>query len=572
MSGITSLGIAASGMRAAQAGLYVTGHNMSNADTVGYTRQRVLQKDFSYLNIGHSGSGAMKVGLGTDIGQINQIRYKYYDMTYRQEVSKLGFYNAMGTTGNKIESVIGELQSEYNTQTVFQDLWDSLNELSSYQSGLETRSNFVSTAITLVDKANNVYKRLSDYQHNLDKQVRQTVTDVNMLLSKIEELNQKIVDAEASGDNANDYRDSRNTALDDLSVLIKITYSETPSGRVDVQAEGHELISNGHVTRMGLKYISPDYSFVEPVFTDSLDILPSDTPPGKYRKVFSFENTIDPSRNNDYGTMKALLLSRGFYPANYASSTTRPDPKSYPNGVNDTAYIKDYTEYYNTTQCMIPNAMHEFDKIFNAIITKINNALAPVGADNKKDPNAPYDLAGNQTYLEIFVRNGYDRFDANGNYNAPIEGPPPVYKSLYSIGNIKINPELQKENGYTFIPLSKSGDLEDTQLVLDLLEDWNKGFIDLHSDGNLMNVGDAYNQFITKIGNKTQNAKFFVENQAVLVEQTDSKRYAMSGVSLDEEMKNMMTYQHAYNAAARVFNTIDSMLDKLINGTGMVGR
>lgn len=66
-------------------------------------------------------------------------------------------------------------------------------------------------------------------------------------------------------------------------------------------------------------------------------------------------------------------------------------------------------------------------------------------------------------------------------------------------------------------------------------------------------------------------AKAFSEEQTILATQVDNKRKQVSGVSMDEEMKNMMIYQHAYNASSRILNVIDSMIDKLVNGTGRVG-
>lgn len=81
-----------------------------------------------------------------------------------------------------------------------------------------------------------------------------------------------------------------------------------------------------------------------------------------------------------------------------------------------------------------------------------------------------------------------------------------------------------------------------------------------------------YSSMISKIGVETEQAKRFVVNSELTLEAIEARRQSVSGVSLDEEMSNMIKFQHAYNAAARSITTIDEMLDKLINGTGVVGR
>ncbi|OAS14530.1 flagellar hook-associated protein FlgK [Paenibacillus oryzisoli] len=88
--------------------------------------------------------------------------------------------------------------------------------------------------------------------------------------------------------------------------------------------------------------------------------------------------------------------------------------------------------------------------------------------------------------------------------------------------------------------------------------------------------GGTFDEFlravVSEIGVQTQEAQRQVSNQKILVDQVDARRQSVSGVSLDEEMADMIKYQHAYNAAARSLTTFDEMLDKVINSMGMVGR
>lgn len=103
----------------------------------------------------------------------------------------------------------------------------------------------------------------------------------------------------------------------------------------------------------------------------------------------------------------------------------------------------------------------------------------------------------------------------------------------------------------------------------------NGAWVDTDGDGTPeTNVifSDKYNSWVADLGVKGQEASRMVDNQELLTSQLDSRRQAVSGVSLDEEMTNMVRFQQAYNAAARVITAVDEMLDTLISRTGIVGR
>lgn len=564
MAGMATLATATSGLRAAQAGLYVTGHNMSNVETKGYSRQSALQQDTGITNIGFGSNGLMQVGLGTDIAQIRQIRDIFLDRNYRTEASIGSFYSTKYNVGAEIETILGELQSQYKTQTVMQDLWDSLNELSIHPEGLETRGNFISTAITFLDKIKTVSDGLYKEQIDLDNEVRSSVVRINQLTTEIEKYNRLIVSSEVSGEHANDFRDARNVCIDELSEFMDISYKENSKGSIDIMVDGNELVVNGVVNKMGLRYTSSEYSFVEPVFTKSPEILPFDPTGKNARSVYRLEGSVNSLNKNDKGKLKALLVTRGIHPANYS---TEPNPTNYPPlNENDPQYKK---ELFNVKQSTIPKIQKELDTLIHDIITSINDAVSPLlgtPPTQSKDPNAPVGLDGTQ-HLEIFVRKNMDRFTGN-DFNA--EDPTDIY-SLYSMSNVTINPLLLDPDGFDKIALSPTGDVGNAKVVNDIMTRWKSKTVSL--DGSEPSrIDDFYANFIVGIAVETEESRNFLEEQTKLILKTDNDRKQLSGVSLDEEMKNMMIYQHAYNASARVVNQIDSMLDRIINNTGRVGR
>ncbi len=598
MSNFGTLNVAVSGLNVAQMGLGVTGHNLSNVNTVGYTRQQTMQADFLYKNAGVGGNSRLQIGLGVSLVGVRQIRDKYLDVQYRAENSRLSYYDAKYDAGTQIESILAELEGEYSTQEVFTDLWDSLQELSQNPGSLDARGNFINTASTLVDKMNSIYTGLVDYQHDLNKRVKEIVLEINSLTTQVVDLNQAIADAEATGDSANDYRDIRNNAIDRLTELTGCTIKERSDGNVDLFIEGNPLISNGTAYPIGLRYTSSEYSFVEPVYTNETEILPADNT--DVIPVFRLAGTITAEKGNDKSLLKGILVARGKKPENWMSAPQPPDPKDltkYPLGEKDLQYQKDYIKYkeeaFNVQEALIPSAMKKLDTVFHSVITLINDTFAPRVKKDFDDPNNkdPMGLDGSQ-YLEIFVRkpDSMNRYDASGNYVEEVEGE---YFSMYTLGNVAINPEFLDADGYDKIPLSpalggggigtgsNACDESNNTLIQQVLDAYNTPLITFivgkDIDGNYITEGESqsikngYAYTVSQISIENNESLGFIAQQEIIMNQLTNNRLAMSGVSMDEEMTNMMKYQHAYNASARVVNVVDDMLDRIINKLGRVG-
>ncbi len=666
MPGMQTLSVLVSGLHAAQAGLGVTGHNMSNSETIGYTRQQVLQRDALSQTIGRNATGFLQVGLGTDIAAIRQIRNTFLDVTYRKELSKLNFYSAKYEAGTEVETVLGELEGQYKLDTVLKNLWNSINELASDQTSIGVRGTFIENVITFIDKANSVSDALTKYQSNLNAQIQKAVSDINYYVAEVGAMNIAIAVAESYGDNANDYRDIRNNALDQLSSILDITIKERTNGSIDILYDGKELLVGGHINKIGLRYSAPGYDFLEPVFTEQTGILGYDPTDSNARSLFNYNVNINPMLDNDNGYLKGLIVARGLLPANYTSSMPQaPDIRkfmvnvatevagvitdtpadqaanvaaytaayqnyemAYQNFVNkldaynagDRAYSQppqapmppnpaDYNvvlssaqsfsayvasaidadqtgykyqyaqfqrEMFNINNCFIPQQQMKLDTLFHGIVKLINDTVSPYiydAANDRyiKDPNAPYGQDGVTQYLEIFTRragNYTNRFDQNG---VLIEEDPSDPASLYTMGNIELNPLLRIASNYNKIAFSYSGDQSDNRLLDNLVEQWKQGFIALPGQSPT-GVDTFYANVMVALGIEINKAGKYVESQSVMVQQADYKRTSISGVSLDEEMRNMLQYQHAYNAAARVINVVDGMIDTLVNRTGRTGR
>jgi len=323
--GFGGLNIASSGMRAAQVNLAVTGHNISNSEIPGYSRQRIVQTTAFTRTIGiNRAQERMVVGMGTDWTNVHQIRNEFLDISYRQNVGRLSFYSTVVQTGLVVESLLGELHGAYNFQSVLNDMWSSIQELTANPAGIDTRQLFLATANSLLNKAQDVMTGLIDYQYNLDAQIRAMVAEINHTAQEINRLNHLIRSEEGAGDKANDFRDERNRLVDRMAEMIPIDVFSAPDGDVIIISQGHTIVSQGFVNTMGLRFTSNEFSFVEPVFTRSQEILSAGTPPDQFTAFTNYRRAINNANNNDFGQLNALLMARGVVPANHTTADILP--------------------------------------------------------------------------------------------------------------------------------------------------------------------------------------------------------------------------------------------------------
>ena len=624
MPGFGSLNTAVSGLNAARAGLIVTGHNVSNVATPGFTRQQTLQNNFRPLNLGHSGRGMLQVGLGTDITAIRQIRNQFLDIRFRASAKRVGFHDVKTEAGQQLQSILGELHGDFTAQRILQDMRDSLNELTINLSALDTRGSFISTAISFVNKMNNIHARVLAYQNNLNDEVTSAVQEINKLTTDIADLNSRIAASKASGDRPNDLLDRRNLALDQLSFLIGIDVYNRVDGMVDVITNGQTIVFGDDSRRLGLRFTGPGTSFVEPVFTNSPTILPYDVP---FRPLFRFSGPVNALAENDHGRLKALLVTRGDRLVNYHTpidvADMRPDPNDpifIPGGaahpdfrIAQEAYIR---ASFNARHAFIPSMMIELDTLFHNIITMINEAAAPTvpefvddGTGNMvrnvpymltlaSDPNSlvrnphytgPFALDQETQGVEIFSRQALPRFGvvrtAVGVYefmhippgfirDVDAGNDPPIFiadpaggvslASRYTLGNIVVNPIFSTVAGYTMLTLAGPRGIEDAEPVLNLLNQWTNNFMGVENQS----VDSAYRQFVVRLGNRTQESETELRAEMTHLNSVDNDRKAVSAVSLDEEMTAMMRFQHSYNAAARMLSVIDSMIETIVMRLG----
>ncbi len=569
MSLMSSLYIGVSGLGVSQNALNTTAHNLANVGTVGYVRQQVVQEDSSYYSWGTTHISTLQSGLGVDIATVKQVRDMFLDKSYRQELGRQGFYEVQDEAVDEIESMFGELEGATFQDTI-EDFWISLQELGKVPGDLVTRDSMIQNAVTLIERAENISKQLKDYQVNLNTQILKKVNRVNEIAEDIDKLNTKISLYESNGlEHANDLRDERNNLLDELGQIVSITYKETTNGVVTVCAEGVPIVTDTRVFKMGTEKTSDTSDMLKPVWPayDNAD-------------VFNLDKATSIDNNTDIGSLKGLLVSRGSDTTNYTDIPVDTSAADYDSDVID------YNNQVNSS--VIKTVQAQFDQLIHGIVTTINDILCPNKDVTLTDgtvlkvldvDKAPVGTDASKTVGEaLFNRKSMDRYreptadeilKSNGAltteskiYNE--EDPTDIY-SLFTLGEIEVNQEVINDSSK--LPLfnkSGTGDYA-VETINKLLSKWKEPFATLSPNTlTVNNFNDYYNSFISELATRGQQLNKISTDQETMVNSIDNQRQQVMGVSSEEELTNLIKYQHAYNASARYINVISEMLEHIV--------
>lgn len=542
MASISSLGKMVSGLNIAQKGLQVTGQNISNINTTGYTRQQLLQHETGYLNIGSNGGYALQVGMGVSGTEIRQIRNELADKRFREENSVLSYYQNLTSASQEIEALFDEPYGD-TVSDMLSDFWAQTQKLNTSPDGVEERLSFIKTAKVLVGKLNDISNGLSQYQTQANKQIEQSVAKINQIILDIQKCNEKIAAAEINGDNANDYRDQRNLLLDELSTYGEIDYYEEADHRVLVKFEGHIVVNKKFTNTLELTQIVEGSPFNKPIWSDSKD------------DVYKMDSEITSANRNDTGSLKALLLIRG---ENYVTSETTWDDVA----LNDNFSVDKAGNSY-----MIPKYHKVLNDFANKLTTMVNEALDGAGLNGTE---------GVPVFVPIKIPADL-KVPGVGATDEEIAAYNKAYNALLVPGNIQVNPELLESGGYNklgTVTKDANGDASNTgdnSKVTGLLKKWEENIEWYKDDGKtaplskFVNITNFFTEFITDIGTDASGfrAKASEKNAGVL--NIENERQSMGGVSQDEEFSNMLKYQYAYNASARMITMLDGMIDTIIN-------
>jgi flagellar hook-associated protein 1 FlgK len=590
MSGLfATFNVAKRGMSAQQKAIDVTTHNISNANTEGYSRQRATMettKPFGMPTMNNA-MGPGQLGTGVQISSIIRIRDGFLDYQVRTENGTKGLYEGREQFLTEIESIMNE-PSDTGVSSLLGKVFDSWQELSKHPESSNARTVVSQQSKALTDELNNTYTQLINLKGNSQDVIKQNVVDINNILNQISVLNQQVISVKVGGNEPNDLMDKRDLLVDQLSAKFGITIDKKSLGGESLKpTENLKPNEAGYVKDSYLVKANPNdevkrFSYVEsisPSHAPNANVIGSYTV--KYYKngdMSSDENEVTMTMDLDAEQYKALDQGRVLWADSkgyaidgsgnrIAGTDSKGDPildgiKGSTTAANTLATMdniklfkpeKGELKGYMSVQEDIDVYVDQLNKLAKGIAFSIN------ALHSAKDDPAADNL--------MFFVNSKDITEAG--------------EKDITAGNISVNEKLLKDvmqikvgqgdapgatDGSRALAIAKIRDLRldipSIKAETTTADFLNGGFANL----NGMTIGSYFKDTVNRLAVQTQEAKRIVKNHEALLASLDESRTSISGVSLDEEMANMIQFQHAYQANAKIISTVDELLDIVING------
>lgn len=509
------------GMFTQQSALHTTGHNIANANTPGYTRQRVnfaQTEPYPAASINRPNIPG-QVGTGVKADAVQRIREGFLDVQYRNETNKLGYSSAKAEAYQKMEQIMNE-PSESGLANMMDQFWQSLQDLAVNPNNPGARSVVRQRGIAVTETFNYLHNSLTAVQKDLGNEINVSVDKANSIIKQIHGLNEQIGDIEPHGYLPNDLYDERDRLIDELSsiVNIKVEYAGS-GGNAHAGAEGKaviKLVSDSgkqHALLVG----NAGYNEIS-VNKDGVD--------GSVKTISVGHTNINFNDLQSSGKLKGLIESY-----------------TYENGEGNASGI--YADMLKELDSLAYTFAVEFNRVHKAGLSpnEINNA----------DENGPkleeISFFADAETTEITNLKGFaGRMTVDGK----------IHESLDNIATAAGDEPLKATLG-------------DGTNVLNLANVLTSQ-LNYGNDAQKSDFRNYYEGVIGGMAVKSQEATRMTVNNEALQLAVENKRESVSTVSLDEEMTNMIQFQHAYNASARMISLQEELLDKIINGMGTGGR
>ena len=541
MSGIFStLNTAKRGMFAQQQAINTTSHNIANANTEGFSRQRVHMSTtpgFLIPNVG-------MVGTGVDISDVTRIRDAYLDVQIRYESGISGQYLARQEILEQVEMAFME-PSKTGLNTTMGHMWDAWQGLANSPENSNARTIVRDNSKTFTENLNHLYEQLDTLKSDSINLTEKKVLDAHSKLEQIKDLNNQIFKIVIKNDKPNDLTDRRDLLLDELSDIVDFSTTEDQYGRITIKSGGETLLGTDKGNEMPL-----EMSVVRSVETDGINVTITLVRGGDSIEGVTTLTIPQGDYDGPYSYME-----EGVVIFNDASWDSEGEDLSDANGK---LFDMNYGELkgYQDISVEVSTYQKQMDGLARAVAYAVNTVHTAGGSA------VPFFVGEGGTVDIGGINAGNIRLNEAmedvKNINAKKEpgGPDGDGDRALAIAQLR-NARLPV---HEFIDPTYNPDSEIKYNPDDM------GF-DNVSVGNTFE--GYFKDVIAELGISSEKASRMVENQEALKGQLVQRRYSISGVSMDEEVVNLIQFQHAYQANANVISTLTTMLDTLINRMGV---
>ncbi len=483
--GVDLLNIGRSGLGAAKKSLSTTSHNIANANTEGFSRQRANLEANRPI-----GEGNVVLGTGVDVKSIKRIHDDQIETRVNQSRTVNEYNNERDLQLMQVEQVFNEANSD-GMNKLLNRFFNSFRELANQPENETVRSIVRENARLVVKDFRRMKNTIQDLHGNIDNKLRSTVDDINTMLHHVKGLNNKIAEMEALAEETGDLRDQRDRIVGELSELMDIHTFRDEKNRYVINAKGvGSLVVGGTTNDLKLGTTNKD----------AKDI-------GRYEIFYKNGGTGPISHKIKGGRIGAMLETR------------ERELKNAGDRLDRLAY-----ELSNTV-----NAIHRKGFINGKI--PVDQAGNPIGRN----------LASGKQYT------GLDFFKVPTEMYRAAEYLDLSDEVKEDLSNIATGLEPNRP-GDNRIAIAISG-LQHEKILLEGTTTFEEHYLEA--------VGD-----IGLIASKT---RIDLEQSKGILAQSKSVKERISGVSIDEETANMIKFQHAYDASAKVIKTADEMFQSVLN-------
>ncbi|MDP6996337.1 MAG: flagellar basal body rod C-terminal domain-containing protein [Candidatus Poribacteria bacterium] len=561
-----SIEMAKQSLNAQRHGLTVAGHNIANINTPNYARERV---EISIDVRGHSLAGAA-------VTHVTQVRDKILENRLHQSIQESISWQTQSDQLQKTESLFTDLQGGgvSNAMAAFWDSWQNLS--TDPESKDISRSITIGRAQSLVKELKTLNSGLQTMYEEANIQIRDFSSKVNEIADSIANLNRDIASIEYSGQSANSQRTLRGSLLTELSEYTNFSIFEETNGMLQISFGGFSLVDGMRASKLAIQDRVPssdNFSSNQPntksILYDEINQL-AESFAGVNQEILSHQGTAIALRDlknqrdeietqittrfnlvdlteftftdiGDGSGMRQIEVKGNLLVDGTRISKLSLDSQQVTADINSPLFGKTEGTVINPKNGekvsiqggKIGGLVNFRDNQLTQFIDRINTFATTLMAEVNAVHVKGYGL-DNTTGLEFFTGNNINDIEVN------------------SI--LETNPEK--------IGVSSVKDAAGNNLIALAIVERRNTF--LMSDGT-QTLEDYYASTMTFVGIQSQQAQRNEENNELLVSQLETFRESYSGVSLDEEMVNLIQFQRAYEASARYISTVDRVMQTLIN-------
>lgn len=572
-------GIALSGLNAARSGLSTTSNNIANVNTVGYNRQQSIQTARPANAI-----GSEFIGQGVDVQSVERVYSEFVAAQQEKATSESAFYTAKFDQVSRIDGIIADESS--GLASAMNDFFNAAQVLSNDPANMSARQNYLSGAESLSARFNAINNVMDDLRYATDLKVTDAVDRINNATSQIAELNRRILAYTSESNNRglpNDLLDQRDKLVVQLAEQVQITKVNLSDGSVNLfMGNGQPLVVKDESFKVStlrdpedpenlLVGVNRRINGEDRLISFDADSLGSGALAGylsfRENELSEYQNTIGLIAAQIGSSVNALQKNgvdlagaAGLEMFSFGSSLNPIDDISR---VNPNAYNDDANPVSLT--------LNSID------LTKVTgDDYEILIRDNGGVPTPQFRIAGDSGKFVDLAQSPA----GSGNYVVPdVAGNPVVTFGLSALAGSNIgdrftimptrNAARNISIAFTRPELVAASSTTDPQPgnnenILAIAGLQTKGTLFQNFNPKGVSVSDAFNQLVSRVGNKTRELEVSSGARQSVLAQIVETRDAQSGVNMDEEAANLIKYQQAYQAAGRVISLSKEMFDQIL--------